>query len=60
MDSDDQEPILKKIDFIDLEIMSIEALGDYISQLRLEIQRVESEIELKKKARIGAENIFRK
>jgi len=60
VDSDDQEPILKKIDFIDLEIMSIEALGDYISQLRLEIQRVESEIELKKKARIGAENIFRK
>jgi len=60
VDIDEHEPILTKIDFVDLEVMSIEALSEYIDQLLLEIKRVESEIELKKKAKLGAENIFRK
>jgi uncharacterized small protein (DUF1192 family) len=40
--------------------MSIEALGEYIYELQAEIKRVEVEIELKKKARAGAEDVFKK
>ena len=60
MDTDDLEPIVKKPEIKDLEVMSIEALGDYIDELQAEIKRVEVEIELKKKARAGAEDVFKK
>jgi len=39
--------------------MSIEALGEYIDELQLEIKRVETEIETKKEARQGAESVFK-
>ncbi|HJO86349.1 MAG TPA: DUF1192 domain-containing protein [Rhodospirillales bacterium] len=60
MDTDDLEPIVKKPEIKDLEVMSIEALGEYIDELQTEIKRVEVEIELKKKARAGAEDVFKK
>ncbi|MDP7601419.1 MAG: DUF1192 domain-containing protein [Rhodospirillales bacterium] len=60
MDTDDLEPIVKKPEIKDLEVMSIEALGEYIDELQVEIKRVEVEIELKKKARAGAEDVFKK
>ena len=60
MDTDDLEPVVKKVEIIDLEVMSIEALGEYIEELQAEIKRVEVEKELKKKARLGAEDVFKK
>ena len=60
MDTDDLEPIVKKPEIKDLEVMSIEALGEYIDELQTEIKRVEVEIKLKKKARAGAEDVFKK
>ena len=60
MDTDDLEPIVKKPEIKDLEVMSIEALGKYIDELQTEIKRAEVEIELKKKARAGAEDVFKK
>ncbi|MBT3992112.1 MAG: DUF1192 domain-containing protein [Rhodospirillaceae bacterium] len=59
MDTDDLEPIVKKVEIRDLEVMSIEALGEYIDELQLEIKRVETEIETKKEARQGAESVFK-
>ncbi len=59
MDTDDLEPIVKKVEIKDLEVLSIEALGEYIDELQSEIKRVEIEIELKKKARQGAEDVFK-
>jgi|TARA_B100002003_G_scaffold13328_2_gene11297 uncharacterized small protein (DUF1192 family) len=60
MDTDDLEPIVIKPEIKDLEVISIEALGEYIDELQAEIKRVEVEIELKKKARAGAEDVFKK
>ena len=56
---DETEPAGNKIKFLDLEDMSIEALGDYITQLNSEIERVKSDISSKKIARIGAEKVFK-
>ncbi len=60
MDTDDLEPIAKKPDLKNLEVMSIEALGEYIAELEGEVERVRAEIALKEKARDGAESVFRK
>jgi len=60
MDTDDLEPVSKKPDRKNLEVMSIEALGEYIGELEEEIGRVRAEITLKDKARDGAESVFRK
>jgi uncharacterized small protein (DUF1192 family) len=59
MDTDDLEPISKKHHIRDLEVMSIEALRVFINELQSEITRVEVEIESKKKARQGADEIFK-
>lgn len=59
MDTDDLEPIVKKTRMRDLEIMSIEALGEYIAELQSEIKRIDAEIQLKKTARQGAEDVFK-
>jgi len=57
---DDDEGIkLNEIELLNLEDMSIEALNDYVIQLNNEIKRVQSEIISKKKARIGAESVFK-
>jgi len=59
MDTDDLEPVVKKTEVKNLEVMSIEALGEYIDELQSEIRRVEAEIEMKKQARQGAEEVFK-
>ena len=57
---DDDEGIKRnEIGLLNLEDMSIEALNDYVIQLDIEIKRVQSEIISKKKARIGAESVFK-
>lgn len=60
MDTDDLEPIKKKPVPKNLEIMSIEALGDYIADLKAEIGRAEAMVASKQKARSGAEAFFKK
>jgi uncharacterized small protein (DUF1192 family) len=60
MDLDDLEPTKKKPTLKNLEVMSIEALGEYIEELKAEIARVETEIAAKRKARSGAESFFKK
>jgi uncharacterized small protein (DUF1192 family) len=60
MDTDDLEPIKKKPAPKDLEAMSIEALREYIDELKGEIRRAEAMIAAKDKARSGAEAVFKK
>ena len=59
MDWDDLEPLKKKKVLKDLEVMSVEALGEYIDELKEEIGRAELEIEKKKAALAGAEAFFK-
>ncbi len=59
MDTDDLEPEKKIEKQKDLEIMSIEALGEYIADLEAEIERARGQIQEKEKARLGAESVFR-
>jgi|TARA_B100000959_G_C14629253_1_gene479583 uncharacterized small protein (DUF1192 family) len=59
MDIEDLEPQSKKPGIKNLEIMSIEALCEYIEELEAEIKRVEMEIDLKTAAREGAESVFK-
>jgi len=56
----DTEPLQKKKVLKDLEVMSIEALGEYIEELKEEINRAESEIVKKNAALAGAESFFKK
>lgn len=58
MDTDDLEPSKKKDEVKDLEVMSIEALSDYISCLEKEIERVQMAISLKSAAKSSAESVF--
>ena len=60
MDTDDLEPIKEKPAPKNLDIMSIEALHEYIAELEAEIARVRDTIGHKEKARVGAESVFRK
>ena len=60
MDIDDLEPIKTKATLKNLEVMSIEALGEYVEELKAEIARAEAEIAAKQKARAGAESFFKK
>jgi uncharacterized small protein (DUF1192 family) len=59
MDTDDLEPPKKKAEIKDLEVMSIEALGEYIGELEAEINRVRDAIKTKDAARNGAESAFK-
>ena len=59
MDTDEEELKPNKVKILDLEVMSIEALGDYVVNLHLEIKRVQAEIISKTKARRGADDIFK-
>ena len=59
MDTDDLEPPKKKPEVKDLEIMSVEALGEYIAELEAEIKRTRTAISLKKSALGSAEDAFR-
>ena len=60
MDVDGQEPLKTKSRPMNLEIMSLDALRAYISDLEAEISRARSEIAAKEIARQGAEEVFRK
>ena len=54
MDTDELEPIKKKQVLKDLDVFSIEALGEYIEELETEIARAREKIAFKEKAREGA------
>jgi len=58
MDLSELEPVKKKVEQKNLDEMSIEALGEYIEEMKTEIVRVEEAIRLKKQALAGAESVF--
>ena len=60
MDTDDLEPLKETPAPKNLDVMSIEALHEYIAELEAEIGRVRAVIADKEKAREGAESVFRK
>lgn len=60
MDENDLEPKARKPVLKELEILSVEALEDYIRELEAEIVRVRDEIARKQAARTSAESVFRK
>jgi len=63
MDTDDLEPMkppsgagaARK----DFDEMSIEAIGEYITELKNEIARAESAVKAKQAARVGADAFFK-
>jgi len=59
MDLGELEPVKKQPEKKNLDELSIEALGEYIEELKDEIARVEKMIALKKQARAGAETFFK-
>jgi uncharacterized small protein (DUF1192 family) len=59
MDADDLEPKKKKPAPKNLEVMSIEALNEYIGDLEAEIARVRDAIAGKRKAKSGADKFFK-
>lgn len=59
MDTDDLEPKRPVNKAKDLEELSIEALGEYVAQLKAEIERVKAAIALKQAAKSGAEGFFK-
>ena len=60
MDPEDLEPKTKKPTPKNLEVMSIEALHEYVAEMETEIARVREMIAAKEKARVGAETLFRR
>lgn len=60
MNENDLEPVTRKPDVKNLEVLSVEALADYIGELEAEIERVREEIKRKDSARSVAESVFRK
>lgn len=60
MDTDDLEPQKKQAAKKDLDVMSIEALGEYIEELEAEIERARAAIKGKEAARVGAEAFFKR
>ena len=60
MDADDLEPQKQKPAPKNLEEMSIEALEEYIAELKAEIARICEAIAGKQDARAGAEQFFKK
>ncbi len=59
MFEEEEKPKPKGIQPMDLDMMSIEALGDYIAELEAEIARVQAKIEKKQQARGAAESVFK-
>lgn len=60
MDDDDLDPKTKRAKLKNLEVLSVEALQEYIAELQTEIKRVETEIEKKQSWRSEAESFFKK
>jgi len=60
MEEQDLEPLTKRQKPKDLEVMSVEALNEYIAGLEAEIERARAEIAKKQDSRAAAESVFRK
>lgn len=60
MDEEDLQPKQRQPDVKNLEVLSIEALEEYILELQAEIDRVRAEVARKQSARSAAETVFRK
>lgn len=60
MEEQDLEPRTKRQKPKDLEVMSVEALNEYIAELEAEIERARAEIAKKQDSRAAAESVFRK
>ena len=59
MFDEEEQPKPKGIQPLDLDVMSVEALGEYIEELEAEIERVKAKISSKKDARGAAESFFK-
>lgn len=59
MDTDDFEPQKAKAAHKDLDELSIEAIAEYIGDLKAEIERAEAAIKAKNAARAGAHSVFK-
>lgn len=59
MDIDDLEPRKRPAEKKNLDVLSIEALGDYIAELEAEIARARAVIAHKEKARDAADAVFK-
>ncbi len=60
MEEQDLEPRTQRKKPKDLEIMSIEALEEYIAEMEAEIERARAEIAAKRDYRSAAEDVFKK
>ena len=60
MDPDELEPRTAKPAPKNLDVMSIEALADYVAELEAEIARVRAAIATKRDARSGADAVFKR
>jgi len=59
MEEQELEPKTKRQKPRDLEVMSIEALNEYIAGLEAEIERARAEIAKKQNSRAAAESVFK-
>ncbi|MDH5188637.1 MAG: DUF1192 domain-containing protein [Rhodospirillaceae bacterium] len=59
MNDEDIEPLKLKEKLVNLDEMSIEAIGEYIAKLKAEITRAQSAVKLKEEARNGANSLFK-
>lgn len=59
MDTDDLEPQKVIAKPKDMEVMSVEALGEYIEELESEIARAREAIATKKSAHESANSVFK-
>jgi len=60
IDPEELEPRRKAPAVRNLEPMGIEELTAYVGELEAEIRRVQTEIEVKRRRRSGAESIFKR
>jgi uncharacterized small protein (DUF1192 family) len=60
VEEDDLEPRTLRAKPTDLEVMSVEALNEYIAELEAEIERIRAAIEGKQSWRGEAESFFKK
>lgn len=60
MEEQDLEPRTQRKKPKDLEVMSIEALEEYIAEMEAEIERARAEIAAKQDYRSAAEDVFKK
>jgi len=60
MEDNDLDPLTKRPKLKDLDVMSIEALTEYIAGLRTEIERAEAAIDAKESHRAAADSVFKR